>query len=158
MVSNYVWFKLNFLIKLTPVKKVLVKNIRSFSVYLKVTRESQKQLVTLRMFCYFRIWTPKLRVDFCSQAIREPLKDSKKPVWTIPGDPIRSVDPIVFNRIRVEFHRKPTSFIEKPIGSDMVFVGFLSVGIRPRFHRNLTESDEIRVGSGRISSRDVGFR
>jgi hypothetical protein len=29
-----------------------------------------------------------------------------------PGDPIRSVDPIVFNRIRVGFHRKPTSFIK----------------------------------------------
>jgi hypothetical protein len=29
-----------------------------------------------------------------------------------PGDPIRPVDPIVFNRIRVGFHRKPTSFIK----------------------------------------------
>jgi hypothetical protein len=29
-----------------------------------------------------------------------------------PEDPIRSVDPIVFNRIRVGFHRKSTSFIK----------------------------------------------
>jgi hypothetical protein len=34
-------------------------------------------------------------------------------------------------------------FHKTPIGSDMVFVGFLSVGIRPGFHRNLTEPDEI---------------
>jgi hypothetical protein len=40
---------------------------------------------------------------------------------------------------------------KKPIGSNRVFVGFLSVGFRPEFRRNLTETDEIRVGSGRIS-------
>ncbi len=38
-----------------------------------------------------------------------------------PGEVIRPVDPIVFDRIRVGFHRNPTSFIENrsdPVGSD----------------------------------------
>jgi hypothetical protein len=38
------------------------------------------------------------------------------------------------------------------IGSDTVFVGFLSIGIRSGFHRNWTEPDEIRVGSDRKRS------
>jgi hypothetical protein len=48
-------------------------------------------------------------------------------------------------------------FHKKPIGSDMVFVGF-----RPGFYRNLTESDEIRVGFHRVPSNSdeirAGFR
>jgi hypothetical protein len=92
-----------------------------------------------------------------------------------PGDPIRPVDPIVFDRIGVGFHRKPTSFIKNR--SDPT--GFLSdsyrsgsgpdfVGIRrttmksdqiwPRFHRipsnsgpdsDRWESDKNPVGSDR---------
>jgi hypothetical protein len=37
------------------------------------------------------------------------------------------------------------NFHKKPIGSDMVFVGFLSVGIRSGFRRNSTARDEIRL-------------
>ena len=44
------------------------------------------------------------------------------------------------------------------IGSDMVIVGFLSVGIRPGFRRNSSESDQIRVGSGQILSGSVEIR
>jgi hypothetical protein len=43
------------------------------------------------------------------------------------------------------------------IGSDRVVVGFFSVGIRLRFRRNSSESDEIRVGSGQISWGSVEF-
>ena len=44
------------------------------------------------------------------------------------------------------------------IGSDRVVVGFFSVGIRLGFRRNSSESDEVRVGSGQISSGSVEFR
>jgi hypothetical protein len=57
-------------------------------------------------------------------------------------------------RFRSDPHRISSEFDifhKKPIGSDRVFVGFLSVGFRRGFRRNLTEPDEIRVGSGRIS-------
>jgi hypothetical protein len=60
--------------------------------------------------------------------IHHRLFDGENSPINSPGEPIRSVDPIVFNRIRVGFHR------------------------------NSTESDEIMVGSGRISSRAVEFR
>ena len=43
-----------------------------------------------------------------------------------PGDSIRPVDPIVFDRIRVGFHRNPTSFIKNR--SDPT--GFLSDSFR----------------------------
>jgi hypothetical protein len=33
-------------------------------------------------------------------------------ILVYPGDPIRPIDPIVFDRIHVGFHRKPTSFIK----------------------------------------------
>ena len=49
-------------------------------------------------------------------------------------------------------------FHKKPIGSDRVFVGFLVTGIRPGFHRNSTEPDEIRPDPTRISSGSVEFR
>jgi hypothetical protein len=68
-------------------------------------------------------------------------------IWTFPGDPIRLVDPIVFGRISSE----SDIFHKKPIGFDRVFVGFLSVGIRSGFRRNVTETQWNPVGSGRIS-------
>ncbi len=49
-------------------------------------------------------------------------------------------------------------FHKKTIGSDTVFVGFLSIGIRSGFHRNSTEHDEIRPDPTRISSDSVEFR
>jgi hypothetical protein len=72
------------------------------------------------------------------------------------SNPISRSDRFQLNPRRIS--SETDIFHKNPIGSDMVFVGFLSVGIRPGFHRNLTESDEIRVGSGRISSRAVEFR
>jgi hypothetical protein len=41
-----------------------------------------------------------------------PLKTAINNFTRAPGDPIRSVDLTVFNRIRVGFHRKPASFIK----------------------------------------------
>ncbi len=68
---------------------------------------------------------------------------------------LRRVNPTCRSgRFRSDPHRISSEsgiFHKKQIGFDRVFVGFLSVGFRPRFRRNSTEPDEIRVGSGRIS-------
>ncbi len=56
--------------------------------------------------------------------------------FVFPGDPIRS-DPSRISSESDIFHKKP-------IGSDTVIVGFLSVGIRPGFRRNSSDSDEFR--------------
>jgi hypothetical protein len=78
-----------------------------------------------------------------------------------PEDPIRSVDPIVFNRIRVGFRRKPTSFIKKR--SDPTW--FLSGSYRSEsgsdlvgFHRVPSNSDEIRAGFRPIGIRQKPYR
>ncbi len=68
-----------------------------------------------------------------------------------PGQVIRPVDPCRISSESDIFHKKP-------IGSESVFVGFLSIGIRSGFHRNSTERDEIRPGPTRISSGSVEFR
>jgi hypothetical protein len=87
-----------------------------------------------------------------------------------PGDPIRSVDPIVFNRIRVGFHRKPTSFIKNRSDptwflSDSYWSesgpNFIGIWRNPmksgsnlvEFHRVPSNSDEIRAGF-----RPIGIR
>jgi hypothetical protein len=49
-------------------------------------------------------------------------------------------------------------FHKKTIESDMVFVGFLSVGIRSGFRRNSTACGEIRSDPTLISSDSVKFR
>jgi hypothetical protein len=49
-------------------------------------------------------------------------------------------------------------FYKKSIGSDTVFVGSLSIGIRSGSHRNSTERDKIRPDPTRISSGSVEFR
>jgi hypothetical protein len=74
-----------------------------------------------------------------------------------PGDPIRSVDPIVFNRIRVGFHRKPTSFIKNRSHPTW----FLSDSYRSDlvgFHRVPSNSDEIRAGFRPIGIRQKSCR
>jgi hypothetical protein len=65
----------------------------------------------------------------------------------IPGQAIRPVDPIVFDRIRVGFHQNPTSFIKSRSGPTR----FLSDSFRsesgPDFigiQRNAMKSDQIR--------------
>jgi hypothetical protein len=66
-----------------------------------------------------------------------------------PGDSIRPVDPVVFDRIRVGFHRNPTSFIKTL--SDPI--GFLSDSHRSDFHRAPSNSDEIQDGIRRTQDR-----
>ncbi len=92
-----------------------------------------------------------------------------------PGQVIRPVDPIVFDRIRVGFHRNPTSFIKNrsdptrflsdsfrsESGPDFIGIQrnpMKSYQIRPGFHRvpsnsgpdsDRKESDKNRVGSDR---------
>jgi hypothetical protein len=72
-------------------------------------------LVIIVASCYF--------VFYCSLLLSKKIVDDTQLLFTrtycnsfsmqrFPEDPIRSVDPIVFNRIRVGFHRKPTSFIK----------------------------------------------
>jgi hypothetical protein len=88
----------------------------------------------------------------------------------VPRDPIRSVDPIVFNRIRVGFHRKPTSFIKNRSNptwflsdsyrseSGPDFIGIWRNPMKSGsdlvgFHRVSSNSDEIRAGF-----RPIGIR
>jgi hypothetical protein len=52
-----------------------------------------------------------------------------------PGDSIRPADPTKTHRIRYRIVPETDLFHEKTIGSDLVFVGFLSVGIRSGLHR-----------------------
>jgi hypothetical protein len=75
---------------------------------------------------------------------------------TDPGDPIRPVDPIVFDRIRVGLHRKLTSFIKNR--SDPT--EFLSDSYRSEsgpdlleIRRTTMKSDQIRPGFHRIPTK-----
>ncbi len=93
----------------------------------------------------------------------------------IPGQVIRPVDPIVFDWIRVGFHRNPTSFIKNrsdptwflsdsfrsesgpefngtrwnPTRSDPDFIGFRRIPMKSVPDSDRKESDKNRVGSDR---------
>jgi hypothetical protein len=65
----------------------------------------------------------------------------------IPGDPIRPVDPIVFNRIRVGFHRKPTFFIKNRSDPTWFLSDYYRSESGPDFvgiRRHAMKSDQIR--------------
>jgi hypothetical protein len=63
---------------LIPVTKVFRQNVRSFSGHLNVSNASQKQVVSVRILCSFRIWTLKWCVCFCSRVVRKSLKGLRK--------------------------------------------------------------------------------
>ena len=67
----------------------------------------------------------------------------------IPGDSIRPVDPVDTDRIRRRITSESDILRYMSIGSDLVFVGFPSVGIRPGLRRKKDP-----IGSDRFRSKN----
>ena len=72
-----------------------------------------------------------------------------------PGDSIRPMDTIVFDRICVGFHRNPTSFIKYRSDSTRFVSDSHRSESGPDFIGIRRNSYKIRDGSGRMSTRSV---
>ncbi len=110
------------------------------------------------MIIYLRLIIWNFRNTFvCSIGV------TSNEIYQCSGQAIRPVDPTVFDRIRIGFHRNPTSFIKNRSDptrflsdsfgseSDPDFIGIQrsamkSDQIRHGFHRAPSNSDEIRTG------------
>jgi hypothetical protein len=82
-----------------------------------------------------------------------PIKDIQCPRRS---NPISRSDRFQSNPRRIS--SETDIFHKNSVGSEMVFVGFISVGIRPGFYRNSTARDEIRPDLTLISSDSVKYR
>ncbi len=52
------------------------------------------------------------KISLTSRSSRRAKKKQKKLFYFFPGESIRPADPVVFDRIRIGFHRNPTFFIK----------------------------------------------